>query len=194
MSAARLLDILGYIWAGFGVYWFATGVKGKATQTHEPHWYRLARLGILALVFVLLFSNRTAVGVLGYRFMPELAAAAYFGFAAALLGLAIAVWARIHLGQYWSDKVVLKVDHQLIRTGPYAHMRHPIYSGVLLAVLGTALVLGQWRGFLAFVILLVNYLIKAKKEDRILANQFGGEFREHESHAGFLLPRFRPRS
>jgi protein-S-isoprenylcysteine O-methyltransferase Ste14 len=194
MSAARLLHALAYVWAVFGIYWVAAGIKGKRAQTHEAHWYRLVRLGILALVFLLLFSSRTASGVLGDRFVPELLAVAYFGVFATLAGMAVALWARIHLGQYWSDKVVLKVDHQLIRTGPYAHMRHPIYSGVLLAVLGTALVLGQWRGVLAFVILLVNYSIKANKEDQILANQFGGEFREHENHAGFLFPRFRVRN
>jgi protein-S-isoprenylcysteine O-methyltransferase Ste14 len=68
-------------------------------------------------------------------------------------------------------------------------MRHPIYSGVLLGVLGTASVLGECRGLLAFALLLTNYAIKAKKEEQILAARFTDEFREHQSHAGFLLPR-----
>lgn len=194
MTANYLLEILGYIWSAFGIYWIATGVKSKASQTSEPQWYRVVRLGVLAAVFSLLFWNRAAIGFLGQRFLPSVAAIAYIGFAATLVGLAIALWARVHLGQYWSDKVVLKVDHQLIRTGPYAYLRHPIYSGVLLGVLGTAVVLGQWRGLLAFVVLLVNYSIKAKKEELILAGRFSDQFREHESQAGFLLPRFRARS
>jgi protein-S-isoprenylcysteine O-methyltransferase Ste14 len=193
MSAVQLLEILRYVWSAFGIYWIASGFHGKATATHEAHWYRFLRLSILALVFLLLFWRRTAVGFLGVRFLSELPVVAYAGFVATLVGLAIAVWARVHLGQYWSDKVVLKVDHQLIRTGPYAHTRHPIYSGVLLAVLGTALVLGECRGLLAFAVLLVNYSIKAMKEDRILGARFSSEFRDHEARAGFLLPRLRTR-
>src|SRR5205085_9779155 len=117
----------------------------------------------------------------------------YFAFSLALAGLAIAIWARVHLGQYWSDKIVLKVDHQLIRSGPYARMRHPIYSGVLLGVLGTALLLGEIRGVLAFALLFTNYAIKAKKEERMLSARFSDQFQEHSQRAGFLLPRFRAR-
>jgi len=189
----QLLDLLRYIWSAFGIYWIVAGVKGKSAQTHEPHWYRFLRLSILAVVFLLLFWNRAAVGFLGARFLPEVALVEYLGFALTLIGLTLALWARIHLGQYWSDKVVLKFDHQLVRTGPYAYMRHPIYSGVLLGVLGTALVLGQWRGLLAFIILLINYSIKAKKEEQILSGRFSDQFREHQNLAGFLLPRFRSR-
>jgi protein-S-isoprenylcysteine O-methyltransferase Ste14 len=188
------LDILRYIWAVFGLYWVVAGARSKAAQTHEPHLYRVVRLGILALVFSLLFWRRTSVGILGQRYLPDVLLISCFGFAAAFIGLAVALWARIHLGQYWSDKVVLKVDHQLICTGPYAHMRHPIYSGVLLGVLGTAVVLGEWRGLLAFALLLTNYTIKARREERILAERFSDEFREHMNHAGFLLPRFRGRN
>lgn len=151
MTHARLLQLLPYIWCAFGVYWVAAGLSGKKAQTHESPVYRFVRLGILTLVFLLLFWSRTAVGILGRRFAPDTPLVSYVGFAATLVGLTIAMWARIHLGQYWSDKVVLKVDHQLIRTGPYANMRHPIYSGVLLGVLGTALVVGEWRGLLAFL-------------------------------------------
>jgi len=186
----QLLDILRYIWIVFGVYWVAAGTKSKAAQTSEPQLHRFVRLGILMVVFLMLFPIGTAVGFLGKRFLPQVTAISYFGFAATLVGLAIALWARIHLGQYWSDKVVLKVDHQLIRTGPYASMRHPIYSGVLLGVLGTAVVLGEWRGVVALLLLLTNYTIKARREEKILAQEFGAEFTVHQKHTGFLLPKF----
>jgi protein-S-isoprenylcysteine O-methyltransferase Ste14 len=193
MTDHQLLRLLEYVWTLFGLYWVAVARGGKATQTGESPFYRLLRLLILVITFTLLFSDRTAVGFLAQRFIPQISAIAYAGFAATVAGLAIALWARVHLGQYWSDKIVLKVDHQLIRTGPYAYMRHPIYSGVLLGVLGTALVVGQWRGVLAFLLLLSNYAIKAKTEDRILGGRFGAEFQEHVRRGGFLLPRFRRR-
>jgi protein-S-isoprenylcysteine O-methyltransferase Ste14 len=190
MTDHELLRLLEYVWAAFGLYWIAVALGGKATQTGESPFYRIMRLAILVITFTLLFWERTAIGFLARRFMPQLPAIAYAGFLATLAGLTTAVWARIDLGQYWSDKVVLKVDHQLIRTGPYAYMRHPIYSGVLLGVAGTALVLGQWRGLLAFLILLANYWVKAEREERILSARFGQEFHDHQQQAGFLFPRF----
>jgi protein-S-isoprenylcysteine O-methyltransferase Ste14 len=190
MTPALMLRILGYLWAAFGMYWVIAGMKGAAARTQEHDLYRFGRLSLLAITFSLLFWGRTAIGFLSLRVIPLSSAFAYAGFGAVLVGIAIAVWARIHLAQYWSDKVVLKVDHQLVRSGPYAYMRHPIYSGVLLGVLGTALVLGQLRGALAFVLLLANYAIKARREDRMLAEHFPEEFREHSRRAGFLLPQF----
>jgi len=191
MRETQLLRLLAFAWAAFGAYWLIAGALSTRAQTREPHWYRWARLGLLVVVFSLLFWPGAAVGVLGRGFTPALPAISYGGMAAALGGMFIAIWARVHLGRYWSDKIVLKADHQLIRTGPYACMRHPIYSGVLLGVAGTALVVGQWRGVLAFLLLLVNYSIKAKKEEALLAGHFGQSFREHAAHAGFLFPRLR---
>lgn len=193
-----LLTILEYLWSAFGLYWFAAAARGRsaartAHQTGEPHFFRVVRLSILIITFALLFWQRLAIGLLGQRFAPDFPALDYAGFVATLIGLGIATWARIHLGRNWSDKVVIQAGHQLIRTGPYARLRHPIYSGVLLGVLGTAVVLGEWRGVVAFVLLLTNYAIKARKEDRVLAQSFGAQFEEHKHHAGFLLPRFRAR-
>jgi protein-S-isoprenylcysteine O-methyltransferase Ste14 len=191
---AHLFAILGYLWSAFGLYWFAAAARGRsaagtAHQTSEPHLFRVVRLSILATTFALLFWQRLAIGFLGRRFIPDFTALDYAGFVATLLGLGIATWARIHLGRNWSDKVVIQTGHQLIRSGPYARLRHPIYSGVLLGVLGTALVLGEWRGAIAFALLLTNYAIKARKEDRVLRESFRTEFEEHKRRAGFLLPR-----
>jgi protein-S-isoprenylcysteine O-methyltransferase Ste14 len=191
MIQAQLLHALGWVWAVFGVYWIVASRRGKAEQTSELSLYRFLRILLLVITFALLFSPWAGVGPLGWRFSPPFPVIAYTGFAVALAGMGIAVWARIHLGQYWSDKVVLKVDHQLISSGPYARMRHPIYSGVLLGVAGTALVVGEWRGVLAFLLLLTNYAIKAKREEQILAGAFAEGFPEHKKRAGFLFPRLR---
>ena len=189
MSQPHLLRTLEWTWIAFGIYWLVAARGLKAAQTRESLLYRVFRLLLLIITFALLFANWAAVGFLEQRFLPEALSIAYIGFALALAGMAIAIWARIHLGQYWSDKVVLKVDHQLICSGPYARMRHPIYSGVLLGVAGTALVVGEWRGVLAFLLLLTNYSVKAKREEKILAGAFPEGFTEHKRRAGFLLPR-----
>ena len=191
MNPPPLLDMLRYIWVGFGLYWIIAAKDSRKAGTHEPAFHRVLRWAILVITFTLLFWRQLDWGVLGRRIWPEMPMVAGAGFLATLLGLGVAIWARIHLGELWSDKVVLKVDHQLIRTGPYAHMRHPIYSGVLLGVLGTAVVLGETRGLLAFLVLLTNYAIKAWREDKLLSRSFPEEFRTHTQHAGFLLPKLR---
>lgn len=188
-TPALLTVVLSVAWAALALYWTTSA---NAVQSLEFRFYRWIRLLVLAVVFLLLFWNRTGISILGENFLPTSMPAALVGFTAALVGLATAVWARISLGRFWSDKVVVQQDHQLIRTGPYARMRHPIYSGVLLAVVGTAVLVGEWRGLLAFLLLLINYIIKARREDQLLSQEFGPAFSDHAGRAGFLLPRLRP--
>ncbi len=183
-----LILVLAIAWTALGLYW---GAPSKGPQSGEFKWYRLLRLVILASVFALLFWKATAVVFLAKRFVPDVPILGWIGFLAAILGMLVTSWSRITLGRYWSDKVILQSEHQLIRTGPYSCMRHPLYSGVLLAVLGTALVVGEMRALLSFTILLINYIVKAKREERILAERFGPEFTAHAGRSGFLLPRVR---
>lgn len=193
MSPAQLIRILEWTWIVFGVYWLIAARRAKAARTTESPIYRIFRLLLLVITFTLLFAKWAAAGFLGRHFFLQSPSLVYAGFILALAGMTIAIWARISLGQYWSDKIVLKVDHQLIRSGPYARMRHPIYSGVLLGVAGTALIVDEWRGALAFALLLTNYSVKARREDKLLAEAFGRDFADHKKRAGFLLPCFSPK-
>jgi protein-S-isoprenylcysteine O-methyltransferase Ste14 len=193
LTQPQSLQALAYVWAIFGIYWFASALRTKSAKTGEFPVWRILRLGILFLTFALLFASWMRIGFLGLRFVPARPIIYLSGFVAALAGITLALWARLHLGRNWSDKVVLKVDHELVRSGPYAYFRHPIYSGVLLGVAGTAIVVGEWRGIIAFCMLLVNYSIKARREEKILSVQFGGAFEAHKREAGFLLPRLRSR-
>ena len=153
--------------------------------------HRVLRLLILAMTFVLLLSPSLPVGPLTRRFVPTYPAIRDLGIVLAGLGILLMIWARRHLGAYWSDKVEIKTNHQLISTGPYARLRHPIYTGMLVAVAGTALAVGEWRGVAAFLLLLANYVIKARKEERILRQRFGPAFEEYDRRTGFLIPRIR---
>jgi protein-S-isoprenylcysteine O-methyltransferase Ste14 len=95
------------------------------------------------------------------------------------------------LGQYWSGRITIKEGHKLIRTGPYARLRHPIYTGLVLASAGTAIELDQWRCVAGVCIILLGFWIKARREEALLTTEFGAEFDEHRRSTGFLLPKLR---
>jgi protein-S-isoprenylcysteine O-methyltransferase Ste14 len=175
-------------WSALGFYWLVTAFGTKKTAVNENTGLRVFRLAILALMLILLMTHWLRIGPLGWRFVPRHSAIIWLGAVLTFLGAALAIWARWKLGRNWSDKVVLKVDHQLIRTGPYRYLRHPIYAGVLLAVAGTALTIGEWRGVAALGLLGTNYCIKAMREEKILAANFGEAFAEHKRTTGFFLP------
>ncbi|MFZ0038720.1 MAG: isoprenylcysteine carboxylmethyltransferase family protein [Candidatus Acidiferrales bacterium] len=189
MNLPTANQIIDSIWSALGVYWVISARQSGATKTPEAHSFRAVRFLILGTTFVLLLSDWLRIGPLAWRFIPDNFAVRAIGIGLTVAGITVTVWARICLGRNWSDKVVIKEDHELIRSGPYAYMRHPIYSGVLLGVAGTALAIGEWRGVVAFCLLLTTYAIKAKKEERVLAGAFGAAFEEHARDTGFLLPR-----
>lgn len=139
--------------------------------------------------FVLLFERSVSLGPLSRRFLPDLQSAAWAGVLLTACGLTLAVWARTYLSTNWSANIVIRARHSLVRTGPYARLRHPVYSGLLLAIAGTALAQGEWQDLLALAIVLSAFSIKAKREEAFLRGEFGIEFDEHAQHTGMFLPR-----
>jgi protein-S-isoprenylcysteine O-methyltransferase Ste14 len=182
--------VLAWLWVLMGVYWLISALGTKKTEVNEAPASRLLRLTLLCLMFTLLLSDRLRVGPLAWRVVPDYAWIRWASIALTVAGFALSAWARYHLGAYWSDKVALKVDHQLIRSGPYAFLRHPIYSGVLLGVAGSALAIGEWRGMVVFAVMTANYWVKAGREERILSGKFGESFTDYKRQAGFLLPKW----
>ncbi len=177
-------------WIVFVAYWAAGALKTRRTISQESFASRYGILFLEILGFVLLFSDAAEIGVLGRHIFLRTYALAVAGVALTWIGIAIALWARWHLGQYWSARVTLKEDHQLIRTGPYAHFRHPIYSGIDLAAIGGALAIDRWRCVAGVVFIVLGYWIKARKEESMLSGQFGETFKEHCRRTGFLIPKF----
>ena len=182
--------LVGGPWIVFAVYWFASALKTRRTVSQESLVSRYRVLLLEILGFVLLFSKAGNIGVLRYRILPQTYTLAVIGVALTWIGIALAIWARWHLGQYWSVRVSLKEDHKLIRTGPYAYFRHPIYSGIDLAAIGGALAIDRWRGIVGVALIVLGYWIKAKKEESMLSAQFGEPFQEHCHNTGFLFPKF----
>ncbi len=164
-------------WIVFVICWIIGAIKTRATREKESFTSRSAVLLIEIVGYVLVFSGSTGIGFLGTRFIPRTMSSAALGVGFTWGGIGLAVWARYHLAE--------------IRTGPYSHLRHPIYSGLVLATIGSALVIDEWRCVLGVCLVLTGYCFKARKEETMLTQQFGDAFREHQKRAGFLIPRFR---
>jgi len=105
-----------------------------------------------------------------------------------VIGLLFSVWARIHLGQNWSGMVTLKEGHKLIRTGPYAITRNPIYTGLLLAAVGTAISKTTGDAFIGVPFFLIAFLIKIRREQKFMAAEFGEEFQQFMREVPSLVP------
>jgi protein-S-isoprenylcysteine O-methyltransferase Ste14 len=183
--------LVTFPWIVFVVYWLVSSIRTRATRRKESFVSRYAVLLIEIVGFALIFSHRTGIGFLGSRVVPRNLVGPLAGTVLIWMGIGLAIWARYHLAEYWSARVTIKEDHQLIRTGPYARLRHPIYSGLVLAAIGSALVIDRWRCVFGVCLVLIGYCFKAKKEEAMLTQQFGDAFREHQKHTGFLIPRFR---
>jgi protein-S-isoprenylcysteine O-methyltransferase Ste14 len=177
-------------WIVFMVYWFFGAIRTRASREKESLASRSTILLLEVAGYVLIFSSATGIGFLGIRVIPRTAAGAGLGVVLTWMGVGLAIWARHHLAENWSARVTIKEGHQLIRTGPYRRLRHPIYSGLILATVGSALVIDHWRCVVGLTLVLIGYCLKARKEEAMLTQQFGDAFGEHRKHTGFLFPRF----
>lgn len=176
-------------WYVFAAYWAISALRVKRTKAAEASADRFATLAVMIVAFFLLFDDRLRTGPLDRRFLPEDAWIAWTGVVITSFGVAVAVWARYCLGQYWSARVTLKEGHRLINSGPYRFVRHPIYTGMFLGAVGRALTLGQWRAAVAVALILVTHARKALREESLLTKEFGDEYAAYRRRTGFLFPR-----
>jgi protein-S-isoprenylcysteine O-methyltransferase Ste14 len=182
--------LASFAWLVFLAYWSVSALKLKSVKRREPRGERLIQLVFMVAAYFLMFNDQFSRGWLATRFAPASPSIGKFGVTVTVVGIAFAIWARWHLGENWSATVTLKEGHELISSGPYRYIRHPIYSGMLVAFVGTALALGEYRALISVGIVLVAFYTKAKKEERLLTQEFGEKFREHSRRTGMFLPKF----
>ena len=182
--------VIGVTWIVFLVFWLVSSFTAKKIARREGR-AGIARRVLTGLVGYFLFFRAAdpSFGVLSHRFLPDDVRVAWIGAVITALGVLFAIWARIHIGKYWSATVALKSDHQLIRTGPYARVRHPIYTGILLALAGTAVAIGCYAALVGLAIYFVAFWFKARKEEALLLGEFGPAFEEHCRSTCFFLPK-----
>lgn len=183
--------ICANLWLAFLVVWVIWGIRTKRTEVRERAASRLSYTVLTIAAFFLMFTETPRLGPLAQPLFPASPWLGLLGVAITAAGLGVAVWARAFLGGNWSASVTVKVEHRLITNGPYRWVRHPIYSGMLLALLGTALVRDQVRGLLAVVLLYVGFRVKSRIEERFMTNTFGAEYESYRRTTGGIFPRGR---
>jgi protein-S-isoprenylcysteine O-methyltransferase Ste14 len=168
-------------WAAFWLYWLVAAFSMKRGRVP---WSREARIRLVILVLVILLVRLGVFRGHGVATDPARAAAGLVLFA---LGLGFAIWARVHIGRNWGTPMTQKDKPELVTSGPYRLVRHPIYSGILVAGIGTAVAL-SW-GWLAAVVLGGIYCVySATVEERYLGEQFPNDYPRYKRSTKMLVP------
>jgi protein-S-isoprenylcysteine O-methyltransferase Ste14 len=176
------------MWLAWGLYWRLASHGTKATERKEPWGSRLSHILPLVLAAIMLWPDHMPIPFLN---VPLFARAPWQFWVAALVtatGLVFTAWARVHLGRNWSGTVTIKQDHELIMTGPYAFVRHPIYTGLVFAFIGTGFARGDWRGVVAIVLAWAALSWKLRIEERWMSEQFGERYQDYKRRVPALVP------
>jgi len=182
-----ILRVVPVLWHAWLLYWWVSARDVKPTHWREPLRSQLRHRVPIILAALLLAAPRWLPRPLTRRFLPPGALFPLLGAVPVAAGLGFAIWARRHLGRNWSAHVVVKEDHALVRTGPYKRVRHPIYTGVLLALLGTGLAIGEWRAILAAPLALLAFAVKSRAEEDRMRQTFP-EYEQYRRETAALIP------
>ena len=170
----------------FIVVWTVTAFSTKRTvERGRGTWARVVVFAVVLLFALRLHDGAPFGGEILWYPTPFLAVIADF---ITLAGLVTMLWARFTLGRNWSAVVVLKENHELIERGPYAYVRHPIYSGALLMLLGAAILSGRASVFGTLVIIAVTFAFKARQEEELLTKHFPEAYPDYKARVQAFIP------
>jgi len=176
--------LAGAMWIGFIVYWSATSLKAPAAQRTEPAASRQRHQTLLNVALLLLF-----VPVPGLRLTllrgPMVPAA---GLTVEVAGALLYMWSRRELGRNWSARISLQQDHVLVRSGPYARIRHPMYTALIGMAVGTAIVANELHAVFGVLTMAYAYVRKIALEERWMQQEFGAAYDDYRRATWALIP------
>src|SRR5215831_19415354 len=170
-------------WIVFWAYWLVMALTAKAGRSR---WTQFAgvRVGIILIALLLIRLRVLKVHGTAATGNPWLQGV---GLAVFVLGLALAVWARVYLGRNWGMPMSQKLDPELVTAGPYRRIRHPIYSGIILAMIGTTIAVSLYW-LIAVVVIGAYFLYSAIVEERSMARLFPDSYPEYKRSTKMLIP------
>jgi protein-S-isoprenylcysteine O-methyltransferase Ste14 len=184
------VDIISWCWIIFCLVWLFAWGWSKPTSVRKSSTRRILYLATLLVGVLLIWNggslfNYSPFNILIFNSnLKTLLIADVF----AIVGVIVAVWARFTLGSNWSGSVQIKKDHQLITTGPYRFVRHPIYSGVLSLALAQVLSIANVASVMALIILTISFYIKLKLEEEYMLSQFPNEYPAYMKRTRRIIP------
>ena len=185
ISPTNAVAALWVVWLIIWLVGAAATAKDVEAQTRSA---RLTHSVFIWLGALLIFVHWRTLGALALPLFPRQPWISWTGVAFVAIGLGFAVWARFHLGRFWSGWVTLKEDHAIIRTGPYALVRHPIYTGLLMAFAGTALARLTIATLTGIALILAGLIVKIGQEERLLIHHFGAGYDAYRADVRALIP------
>lgn len=171
-------------WALFGFYWDLAAKNAAAATKSESRHSRAIHVFLANAALLLEIAPVRGLG----RLLPVSAFIMSAGLAVEAIGLLIAIWARRHLGRNWSGEISIKEEHELIRSGPYGLLRHPIYTGLLAMYLGVALVTGERLAAIGFALAVFAYWRKIRLEEANLETAFGSDYAAYRRATWSVIP------
>ncbi len=180
--------VLGGVWIVVAAIWAAAAFRTKPALKKQSSATRLVEAACMFAALELLFNPNPWHGVLRLRIVPDEPLYGWVSLLITVAGMVFTLWARFFLGRNWSATATVKENHELIRSGPYRIVRHPIYSGLALAFLGTAIGFGELRGFIGLPILIFGWKYKANVEERLMTEQFGEQYRRYRREVKGMVP------
>lgn len=174
-------------WIVFVVYWAISALKGKVIVERQSLWFALIHRIPLGFSYFLM-ANWNLPPSLNWPVTPHADWARLMGDLVCVLGLFVTLWARRMLAGNWSSDVTFKQEHELIKSGPYRFVRHPIYTGLLVMCLGTAVEIGRLRGWLALPLMATAFWIKLNQEERLLLRHFPDAYPAYQKQVKALIP------
>ena len=176
------------LWMAWFAYWVIWAAGTKATRRRESAASRWSYTLTLLLGVLLIAWPRLDLGRLSWTLLPDAPWRYLTALALLVTGLLFTVWARVHLGGNWSGTVTLKEGHELVRTGPYAYVRHPIYTGLIIALLGSALACGEPRALIGLALVIASFVHKLRLEEQFMREVFPGDYERYSAAVPALVP------
>ena len=182
------LNIISACWILFAVIWLLAAFATKQSVYRESRVQRMRYVIPILLGGFLLAKGHRLSDPLNHRVIPHVEALAWTGVVLCIAGFAFCIWARFTLGRNWSGVVTLKRGHELISDGPYALVRHPIYTGLLTMFVATVIVLGHVAGIIALPFVFVSLWIKLRYEEKLMLKQFPNEYAAYQQRVKRIIP------
>jgi protein-S-isoprenylcysteine O-methyltransferase len=184
----QLLQSASLLWLILALVWVVGALRTKRTVQSQSSASQLLYTAILVVGVYMIFAKQTGIPWFDRPLLSVTVPIALAGLLVVVIGVAFSIWARFMLGSNWSNRVTVKENHTLVRTGPYRIVRHPIYSGILLGMFGSALQRGGIRCFVGVLIYGLSFWLKTRAEERFMVQSFGEEYLEYRHRVKALAP------